>query len=58
MDKTKLDALEEKVIIVEISQTQYGDKINNYERFLRENNISIVGMRFSPKTAYLKLLNI
>ena len=44
----KLDALEEKVMSINISQTQYGEKINNHERFLRKNNICILGMRFSP----------
>ena len=33
---------------INISQTQYGEKINNHERFSRKNNICILGMRFSP----------
>ena len=46
--RQKLDALEEKVLYMSISQTQFGDKINNHERFSRKNNIRILGMRFSP----------
>ena len=34
MIKQKLDALEEKLKIIKISQTQYGEKIDNHERFL------------------------
>ena len=45
--KQKLDALEEKVKTIKIFQTEYGDKIKNHERFLRKNNIRILGMRFS-----------
>ena len=46
--KQKLDSLEEKVKSINISQTQYGEKLNNHERFSRKNNIRILGMRFSP----------
>ena len=45
--KQKLDALEEKVKTINISQALCGDKINNHERFLRKNNTRILGMRFS-----------
>ena len=46
--KQKLDALEEEVKSINISQTQYGKKINNHVRFSHKNNICILGMRFSP----------
>ena len=46
--KQILDALEEKVKSISISQTQYGEKLNNHERFSRKNNIRILGKRFSP----------
>ena len=46
--KQKLDALEEKVMSINISQTHYGEELNNHERFSQRNNIHILGMRFSP----------
>ena len=45
--KQKLDALEEKVRSINISQTQYGEKLNSHVRLSRKNNIRILGMRFS-----------
>ena len=48
-----MNALEEKVKSINISQAHYGEKINNHERFSHKNNTRILGMRFSPNENYI-----